>query len=80
MLRDADVVDSIFISYESVCVGRWLGHAVTVVGADVFCCVGDAGQDSRLRVMPRAGVTPWTLAYGVGVHFINLFMSSPRAE
>lgn len=68
------------MSYKSVGVGGRLGHAVPVVGADVFCCVRDAGQDSRLRVMPGAGMASWTLTDGVGIDFIDLFMSPPRAE
>ena len=74
------VVDSIFISYESVGVGRRLGHAVPVVGADVLGCVRDAGKNPRLRMMPGASMTSGTLADGVGIHFIDLFMSPPRTE
>lgn len=74
------VVDSIFVSYESVGVGGRLGHAVPVVSTDILSCVCDASQDPCLRMMPGASVASWTLADGVGIHFVDLFVSSPRAE
>lgn len=71
---------SVFVSYKSVGVGRRFRHAITVVSTDVFRGVCDAGQYSWLRMVSRASMVPGALADGVGIHFVDLFVSSPHAE
>lgn len=72
--------ESVFVADEPVSVGWWFGHTVSMVRADVLSSVRDSGKDAWFRVVPGAGVVPWTLAYGACVDFVYLLVSPSRTE
>lgn len=74
------IVDSVLIAYEPVYVWGRFGHAVSVVGADVFCRIRDPSEDTRLRVVFGAYVVSWALTYCVGVYFVDLLVPPSGAE
>lgn len=72
--------NSVLIADESVHVWWRFRHAITVVRADVLRGVCDSSEYSWLSVVLGTDVVSWTLADGVSVDFVDLFVSPPSAK